>query len=99
VQTPGFLFYNIDVARQDHRMSKRLENMRRNPRSDWKIADVEAICKEYDILCHPVSGGGSHYKVGHPRMTNKLTIPFKRPIKPVYIRQLVKFVDAVRKLP
>ncbi len=80
-------------------MSKRLEDMRKNPRSDWKIADVEALCREFDILCKPVSGGGSHYKVGHPRMTNKLTIPFKRPIKPVYIRQLVQFVDAVRNLP
>jgi hypothetical protein len=80
-------------------MSKRLENMRRNPRSDWKITDVEALCNEFGILCKPVSGGGSHYKVGHPRMTNKLTIPFKRPIKPVCIKQLVTFVDAVRNLP
>jgi len=28
----------------------------------------------------------------------KLTIPYKRPIKPVYIRKLVAFIDAVRKL-
>jgi hypothetical protein len=80
-------------------MSKRLENMRQNPRSDWKIADVEALYKEFDILCKPVSGGGSHYKIGHPFMANKLTIPFKKPIKPVYIRQLIAFVDIVRNLP
>jgi hypothetical protein len=80
-------------------MSKRLDAMRRNPQGDWKIADVEALCREFDILCKPVSGGGSHYKVGHPRMPNKLTFPFKRPIKPVYIRQLVQFVDTVRNLP
>jgi hypothetical protein len=80
-------------------ISKRLENMRQNPRSDWKIADVEALFKEFDILCKPVSGGGSHYKIGHPFMANKLTVPFKRPIKTVYIRQLIAFVDAVRRLP
>lgn len=80
-------------------MSKRLEDMRRNPRGDWKITDVEALCREHDILCQPVSGGGSHYKVGHPLMPNKLTIPFKRPIKPVYVRKLVKFVDEVKALP
>ena len=39
----------------------------------------------------------ARYKVAQPRMTEKLTIPYKRPIKPVYIRKLVAFVDAVRK--
>jgi len=42
-------------------------------------------------------GGGSHYKVAHAQMAEKLTIPYKRPIKPVYIRKLVAFIDAVRK--
>jgi len=31
-------------------------------------------------------------------MTQKLTIPYKRPIKPVYIRKLIAFVEAVRAL-
>ena len=79
-------------------MSKRLDAMRRNPQSDWKIADVEALCKEFDIICSPHRGGSSHYKVGHPTQNEILTIPFKRPIKPVYIRNLVKFIDAVRNL-
>jgi hypothetical protein len=30
-------------------------------------------------------------------MAEKLTIPYKRPIKLVYIRKLVAFIDAVRK--
>ena len=49
------------------------------------------------MLCSPPRGGGSHYKVAHARMTEKLTIPYKRPIKPVYIRKLVAFIDAVSK--
>jgi hypothetical protein len=79
-------------------MSKRLEGMRRNPQSDWKIDDVEALCNEFDINCSAHRGGSSHYKVSHPQITEILTIPFKRPIKPVYIRNLVKFIDAVRDL-
>ncbi len=79
-------------------MSKRLEAMRRNPQSDWKIADVETLCKEFGISCSPHRGGSSHYKVNHASQTKILTIPFKRPIKPVYIRNLVKFIDAVRNL-
>ncbi len=55
--------------------------MRRNPQSDWKIADVESLCREFDMSCMPVTGGGSHYKVGHAKMQMKLTIPFKQPHK------------------
>lgn len=73
--------------------------MRRNPAGDWRIEDVEALCREFAILCEPARGGGSHYKIGHPRLAQKLTIPFKRPIKAVYIRKLIAFVDAVRTLP
>jgi hypothetical protein len=80
-------------------MSKRLEDMRNNPRGDWSIEDVEAICREYGILCSAPRGGGSHYKIAHQRMAEKLTIPYKRPIKPVYIRKLVAFLDAVRTDP
>jgi hypothetical protein len=80
-------------------MSRRLDEMRRGPASDWRIEDVAALCREFEILCEPARGGGSHYKIGHPRLAEKLTIPFKRPIKAVYIRKLVAFVDAVRTLP
>ena len=74
-------------------MSKRLEAMRANPRSGWRIEDVEAVCREHGIFCQPPRGGGSHYKIAHPKLAEKLVIPFKRPIKPVYIRDLVAFVD------
>lgn len=80
-------------------MSRRLEEMRLNPASDWRIGDIEALCREFDIVCQPPRGGGSHYKISHRQMTEKLTIPFKRPIKAVYIRKLVQFADGVRNLP
>jgi len=34
-------------------MSRRLDRMRANPRGDWTIADVEAVCREYGIECRP----------------------------------------------
>jgi hypothetical protein len=76
---------------------RRLEAMRRNPVGDWKIADVEAVCREYGVNCLPNRSGGSHYKITHPLQREILTLPFKRPIKAVYIRKLVAFIDAVRK--
>lgn len=78
-------------------MASRLEDMRNNPRGDWRIEDIEAVCREYGVLCSAPRGGGSQYKIAHPRMAEKLTIPYKRPIKPVYIRKLVAFIDAVSK--
>lgn len=79
-------------------MSKRLDAMRANPKGNWKIADIEALCHEFGVSCRPPSGGGSHYRVYHPKISRKLTVPFKRPIKAVYIRQLVSFIDDVRKV-
>jgi hypothetical protein len=78
-------------------MSKRLEDMRSNPRGDWRIEDIEAVCREFGILCAAPRGGGSHYKVAHPKVDEKLTIPYKRPLKPVYIRKLLAFIDSVSK--
>ena len=80
-------------------MSKRLEQMRANPRGDWKIADVEALCREFGIQCEASRSGSSHYKLKHPPSGSTLTVPFKRPIKPVYIRKLVEMIDRVRTRP
>ncbi len=77
-------------------MSDPLERMRRNPAGDWTMRDVAALCASYGLRCTPPTGGGSHWKVSHPSTAAILTIPFRRPIKPVYIRSLVRMVDATR---
>lgn len=59
------------------------------------MGDVERLCRAFGLACLP-PGGGSHFKIAHPSMPLILTIPSRRPIKPVYIRELVRFVDAVR---
>jgi len=43
-------------------------------------------------------GGGSHYKIAHPRLARKLTVSFKRPIKPANIKQLVALADEAENL-
>ncbi len=75
------------------RAAKLLEKMRSKPR-DWRIEDVKALCSAFDIdLDRP--SGGSHYGVSDPTQEHHLTVPFARPIKPIYSRNLVSFVDAV----
>ena len=79
-------------------MSKRLDQMRLNPKGDWTIADIEALCREFDAECLRSRSGSSHYKIKHPATGSTLIVPFKRPIKPVYIRKLVEFLDQVRRI-
>ena len=73
---------------------KLLQRMRDNPR-DWTIGDVETLCNGFGITCKKPPRG-SHYGVSHETQKEILTVPFDRPIKQVYIRKLVAFVDAVQ---
>jgi len=75
--------------------SSRLDRMRSSPSSDWTIDDVSALCREHGIRCVPPLGGGSHWKVSDPTQRDILTIPQRRPIRSIYIRKLVRFVQAV----
>ena len=68
-----------------------LERMRANPAGDWRIHDVEALCREHArfrrqgyVACSCASSLGAR----------DLTIPAHRPIKPVYIRKLVRYIDS-----
>ena len=70
---------------------KLLDRMRRNPAGDWTIQDVQTLCKGLGWVCLPPSGGGSHWKVAISGSEAILTIPAKRPIKPVYIRKLMDY--------
>jgi len=73
--------------------SKYLEKMRNNPR-DWRIDQVETVAGEFGIgMRQP---GTSHVTISHPKVDWHFTIPAKRPIKPYYIGQLVKFVDELQ---
>ncbi|WP_425228955.1 type II toxin-antitoxin system HicA family toxin [Sphingomonas sp.] len=70
-----------------------LERMRTNPR-DWLVEDVIRAYRAAGATCTPPRKG-SHYKVKHDAVSQILTIPAHRPIKPVYIHALVRFIDAI----
>jgi hypothetical protein len=70
-----------------------LARMRRNPAGDWHISDVEALCPEYGLLFR-AGRGTSHCHAKHPAAREILTSPARRPIKPVYIRKLVRYIEA-----
>jgi predicted RNA binding protein YcfA (HicA-like mRNA interferase family) len=72
---------------------KTLENMRRNPRGDWRIEDIKGVARKHGIQWR--SPGGSHVIFVAPD-GSVLSVPARRPIKPVYVRLFVEMVDRVR---
>lgn len=67
--------------------SKLLSAMIRNPAADWTMRDIQTLCREFGWQCLPPSGG-SHWKIVIPGRAHILTIPARRPIKPIYIRKI-----------
>jgi hypothetical protein len=76
-------------------VDKLVNAMRSNPR-DWKIGDIERVCKAYDISCSAPKRG-SHYKLQHTRIRGILTVPARKPIKPIYIKLLLEMIDTLEK--
>jgi predicted RNA binding protein YcfA (HicA-like mRNA interferase family) len=72
--------------------SNLLDRMRRNPVGNWHVQDVEALCREYGLLFR-AGKGTSHCHAKHPAAREILTIPARRPIKPVYIRKLMRYIE------
>jgi hypothetical protein len=66
--------------------------MRRNPRADWRIEQLKAIADRYGISYR--QPGTSHVTFRSPR-GDKLTVPTRRPIKPIYVRRFLALLDTL----
>lgn len=72
---------------------KLIEQMRRNPMADWRIDQMKTIADHYEILWR--APGGSHV-VFLPASGSVLTVPARRPIKPIYVKMFVEMIDRAR---
>lgn len=72
---------------------KNLEKMKSNPQGDWNIQHITNISKALGLTLKKPNGG-SHYGVSSPLLSGALTIPARKPIKPVYIKKFVNMCDA-----
>ncbi|OGQ98455.1 MAG: hypothetical protein A2505_06340 [Deltaproteobacteria bacterium RIFOXYD12_FULL_55_16] len=71
-------------------VDKILQQMKNNPQGDWQIDNLKAIAKRHNIAWRQP---GSSHVTFRREDGSKLTVPAHRPIKPVYIKQFVKFVE------
>jgi hypothetical protein len=70
-----------------------LEAMRASPK-DWRIADLETVAAAFGVNVR--KSGGSHVIFWRSGIREALSVPARRPIKPVYIRRFVSLIDTVR---
>ena len=67
--------------------------MRRNPKADWRIEQLDTVARAYEV--HVRSGHGSHVIFEHPKIVRALSVPARRPIKPVYVRRFVAMIEDI----
>ena len=71
--------------------AKLIAKMRRNPQ-DWRIEDLQVVARSMGI--DHDQHGTSHVMFRHPA-AGRLSVPANRPIKPVYVRLFVDFINSV----
>lgn len=75
-------------------VERKVEAMRAHPKGDWQIGDFETVARALGMTVR--KGGGSHVVFSHAASRMRLTVPARRPIKPVYVREFVAFIDEIR---
>jgi hypothetical protein len=73
---------------------KRIVRMRANPLGNWRMVDLEVVAAAFQMKVR--KSGGSHVVFSHPAASTRITVPARRPIKPIYIRQFVALVDEIQ---
>ena len=71
-------------------VEKILQKMQTNM-TDWNIGHFETIARHFNIEVRKTSG--SHVIFRHEQWIESLSIPAKRPIKPVYVKKFLKMIE------
>ena len=66
--------------------------MRASPQG-WRIASLEVVARHHGMTVRKT--GGSHFVFLHPESEIAVSIPFRRPIKPICIYQFLALIDDI----
>ena len=72
---------------------KTLQKMRRNP-SGWRIEELQTVAEANSIEWRRPGRGGSHVIFSAPGVREIVSVPSKRPIKPIYVKKFLALIDA-----
>ena len=76
---------------------KAFQKMRTN-QLGWRIEELQKVAAANGAEWRRPRRGGSHVIFGAPGVREIVSVPAKRPIKPVYIRQFVALIDATKEV-
>ena len=66
--------------------------MRGNP-VGWRIDDLQTVAEAYGLAWRRPGHGGSHVIFSASGVREIVSVPAKRPVKPIYIKQFLSLVD------
>ena len=72
---------------------KILAKMRNNPR-DWRIEALESLAKRFGLLVR--NPDGSHVVFSATSIGQEISVPTRKPIKPIYVKKFIALLDALR---
>jgi hypothetical protein len=71
---------------------KTLQRMHKN-QTGWRIEELQSVADEYGVDWRRPGHGGSHVIFGASGVREIVSVPAKRPIKPVYVRQFLSLIE------
>lgn len=71
---------------------KTLQKMRRT-QTGWRIEELQSVAEESGVSWRRPGHGGSHVIFSASGVREIVSVPAKRPIKPVYIRLFLALID------
>ena len=74
-------------------IEKLLRAIKINPK-DVPWEDIDRLLKHYGFGCR--NQGGSHYTYYHPELEEILTIPRRRAVKAVYVKQALRLIEKLK---
>lgn len=77
--------------------AKTLQKMREN-KMGWRIEQLQVVAGQNGVEWRRPHRGGSHVIFSASGVREIVSVPAKRPIKPVYIEQFLALIDAARKV-
>jgi hypothetical protein len=85
--------YHSSVAASD----KTVQKMRVN-QTGWRIEDLTGVASNAGLEWRRPGRGGSHVIFSVSGVREIVSVPSKRPIKPVYIRHFLALIDAAKEV-
>jgi hypothetical protein len=85
--------YHNDVGSS----GKTLQTMRRNL-TGWRIEDLQGVAEKNGVEWRRPGRGGSHVIFSVAGVREIVSVPSKRPIKPVYVRHFLAPIDAAKEV-